>query len=235
LTASRSRCRGWVACTTDGTRRCLRERECERAGAVLFSELPGPAAYPAATMKKEEAHGGHVGSQANATGARFTSTSTGRNCELPAGDGLHRAGGRQRLESSRRTPTTAARKSISTSIWREPLVHLMGPPTQTRHIFMHKPGGGAFASWSIHCGLRTGKLPLHRAAGENQTFDTWTLGQPTCASRIFHHREHREHRAGRRKGSDQTGPLLLPGPALRPLCSLCETANSNRSQCDAGP
>jgi 4-deoxy-L-threo-5-hexosulose-uronate ketol-isomerase len=52
------------------------------------------------------------------------------------------------------------------------LVHLMGPPTQTRHIFMHNQEVALSPPWSIHCGCGTGNYRfIWGMAGENQTFD----------------------------------------------------------------
>lgn len=50
--------------------------------------------------------------------------------------------------------------------------HFMGPPDNTRHLFVHNEQAVLSPKWSIHCGCGTGAYRFIWAmAGENQTFD----------------------------------------------------------------
>jgi 4-deoxy-L-threo-5-hexosulose-uronate ketol-isomerase len=52
------------------------------------------------------------------------------------------------------------------------LVHLMGAPTQTRHLFVHNQQVVLSPPWSIHCGCGTGNYRfIWGMAGENQRFE----------------------------------------------------------------
>jgi 4-deoxy-L-threo-5-hexosulose-uronate ketol-isomerase len=50
--------------------------------------------------------------------------------------------------------------------------HFMGPPDNTRHLFVHNEQAVLSPAWSIHCGCGTAAYKFIWAmAGENQTFD----------------------------------------------------------------
>jgi len=52
------------------------------------------------------------------------------------------------------------------------LVHFLGEPQQTRHLFLHNEEVALSPNWSIHCGCGTGSYKfIWGMAGENQTFD----------------------------------------------------------------
>jgi 4-deoxy-L-threo-5-hexosulose-uronate ketol-isomerase len=123
-----------------------------------FLSCPAHAAYPAATMKKEEATAATLGSQANAN--RRT---------------IHKyihAGGIASCQLVMHTHDRRAEIYFYFDLGESALVHLMGPPTQTRHIFMHNQEVALSPPWSIHCGCGTGNYRfIWGMAGENQTFD----------------------------------------------------------------
>ena len=52
------------------------------------------------------------------------------------------------------------------------VVHFLGRPDQTKHMFVHNEQAVLSPNWSIHCGCGTGAYRFIWAmAGENQTFD----------------------------------------------------------------
>jgi 4-deoxy-L-threo-5-hexosulose-uronate ketol-isomerase len=52
------------------------------------------------------------------------------------------------------------------------LVHFLGEPQQTRHLFLHNEEVALSPNWSIHCGCGTSNYKfIWGMAGENQTFD----------------------------------------------------------------
>jgi 4-deoxy-L-threo-5-hexosulose-uronate ketol-isomerase len=60
------------------------------------------------------------------------------------------------------------------------MVHLMGEPQQTRHLFIHNEEVALSPNWSIHCGCGTGNYKfIWGMAGENQTFDDMDGVKPT--------------------------------------------------------
>jgi len=59
------------------------------------------------------------------------------------------------------------------------LVHLMGQPAATRHLFVHNDEAVLSPSWSIHCGCGFGNYKfIWGMAGENQTFDDMDQVKP---------------------------------------------------------
>jgi 4-deoxy-L-threo-5-hexosulose-uronate ketol-isomerase len=60
------------------------------------------------------------------------------------------------------------------------VVHFLGRPDATKHMFVHNEQAVLSPSWSIHCGCGTGAYRFIWAmAGENQTFDDMDKLSPT--------------------------------------------------------
>ena len=52
------------------------------------------------------------------------------------------------------------------------LVHFLGEPAATRHLFIQNEQGALSPSWSIHAGCGSGSYKfIWGMAGENQNFD----------------------------------------------------------------
>lgn len=61
------------------------------------------------------------------------------------------------------------------------VVHLMGAPTETRHLMVANEQGVISPSWSIHSGVGTRAYAFVWAmAGENQAFDDMDAAPPTA-------------------------------------------------------
>jgi 4-deoxy-L-threo-5-hexosulose-uronate ketol-isomerase len=147
-----------------------------------FLSCPAHAAYPAAVMKKEDATAATLGSPANAnrrTIHKYIHAGGMASCQLVMGF-TELAEGSVWNSFPPHTHDRRAEVYFYFDLGESALVHLMGPPTQTRHLFMRNQEVVLSPPWSIHCGCGTGNYRfIWGMAGENQTFDDMDGVGPT--------------------------------------------------------
>jgi 4-deoxy-L-threo-5-hexosulose-uronate ketol-isomerase len=136
---------------------------------------PAHATYPTTLARKEEANPVHLGSQATAnqrTIYQYIHPKGIKSCQLVMGF-THLAEG---SVWNTMPPHTHSRR---TEIYfyfdvapNQVVSHFMGPPENTRHLFVHNEQAVLSPAWSIHCGCGTQAYKFIWAmAGENQVFD----------------------------------------------------------------
>jgi 4-deoxy-L-threo-5-hexosulose-uronate ketol-isomerase len=147
-----------------------------------FLSCPAHAVHPAAVMKKEDATVATLGSQANAnrrTIHKYIHAGGMASCQLVMGF-TELAEGSVWNSFPPHTHDRRAEVYFYFDLGDSALVHLMGPPTQTRHLFVRNQEAVLSPPWSIHCGCGTGNYRfIWGMAGENQTFDDMDGVGPT--------------------------------------------------------
>ncbi len=152
----------------------VREQGREESGEVLFPELSGHAAHPAAMMKPKEATPVPLGSATAAnqrTIYKYIHPGGIQSCQLVMGFTALDKGS---VWNSFPPHTHWRRTEIYFyfDLGGNVLTHFLGEPQQTRHLFLHNEEAALSPNWSIHCGCGTGNYKfIWGMAGENQMFD----------------------------------------------------------------
>jgi len=139
-----------------------------------YLSCPAHAAHPATMMKPKDASPVPLGSQAAAnqrTIYKYIHTGGIQSCQLVMGFTELAAGN---VWNSFPPHTHGRRTEIYFyfDLGENVLVHFLGEPQQTRHLFLHNEEVALSPNWSIHCGCGTGNYKfIWGMAGENQTFD----------------------------------------------------------------
>jgi 4-deoxy-L-threo-5-hexosulose-uronate ketol-isomerase len=158
-----------------GTRSVVFESaNAKKPAQFYFLSCPAHAAHPAAAMKKENATPVTLGTQANAnrrTIFKYIHAGGIPSCQLVMGF-TELAEGSVWNSFPPHTHDRRAEVYFYFDLGENVLVHLMGAPTQTRHLFVHNEQAVLSPLWSIHCGCGTGNYRfIWGMAGENQRFD----------------------------------------------------------------
>jgi 4-deoxy-L-threo-5-hexosulose-uronate ketol-isomerase len=139
-----------------------------------FLSCPAHAAFPVATMKQKDATPVALGSQATAnqrTIRKYIHPGGIPSCQLVMGF-TELAEGSVWNSFPPHTHNRRTEIYFYFDLADRVLVHLMGEPTQTRHLFIHNEQVALSPAWSIHCGCGSGNYRfIWGMAGENQTFD----------------------------------------------------------------
>jgi 4-deoxy-L-threo-5-hexosulose-uronate ketol-isomerase len=139
-----------------------------------FLSCPAHASHPAAMMRSKDAAPVALGAQATSnqrTIRKYIHTGGIKSCQLVMGLTELAEGN---VWNSFPPHTHCRRTEIYFyfDLGEKVLVHLMGEPQQTRHLFLHNEQAALSPAWSIHCGCGTGHYRfIWGMAGENQTFD----------------------------------------------------------------
>jgi 4-deoxy-L-threo-5-hexosulose-uronate ketol-isomerase len=158
-----------------GTRKVIFESaNAKEPAQFYFLSCPAHAAYPAAVMKEKDAKAAALGTQASAnqrTIHRYIHEGGIPSCQLVMGF-TELAEGSVWNSFPPHTHDRRAEIYFYFDLGENVLVHLMGAPTQTRHLFVHNQQVVLSPPWSIHCGCGTGNYRfIWGMAGENQRFE----------------------------------------------------------------
>jgi 4-deoxy-L-threo-5-hexosulose-uronate ketol-isomerase len=139
-----------------------------------FLSCPAHAAYPSVSVKKDEAAAMTIGTQAGAnvrTIRRFIHAGGIQSCQLVMGFTELAEGSVWNTFPAHthfRRPEIYFYFDFADRI----VVHLMGEPTATRHLFVQNEQVVLSPEWSIHSGCGFGNYRfIWGMAGENQTFE----------------------------------------------------------------
>ncbi|MGD1083416.1 MAG: 5-dehydro-4-deoxy-D-glucuronate isomerase [Verrucomicrobiota bacterium] len=147
----------------------------------FFLSCPAHASFPSAVIQRDEAAAVPLGSQALAnqrTIRKYIHAGGIRSCQLVMGYTELAEGS---VWNSFPPHTHHRRTEIYFyfDLADRVLVHLMGQPAATRHLFVHNDEAVLSPSWSIHCGCGFGNYKfIWGMAGENQTFDDMDQVKP---------------------------------------------------------
>jgi 4-deoxy-L-threo-5-hexosulose-uronate ketol-isomerase len=140
----------------------------------FFLSCPAHAAFPAAVMTRGEAVAVALGSQAGAnlrTIRKYIHAEGIRSCQLVMGYTELAEGSVWNTFP----PHTHHRRTeiyFYFDLDDRVLVHYLGEPSATRHLFLHNEQAALSPSWSIHAGSGFGNYKfIWGMAGENQSFD----------------------------------------------------------------
>jgi 4-deoxy-L-threo-5-hexosulose-uronate ketol-isomerase len=166
-----------LACLYLGTgaqKAAFSSRDPDQPAKFFFLSCPAHAAFPSAVMTRSEAVAVALGSQAGAnlrTIRKYIHPGGIRSCQLVMGYTELAEGS---VWNSFPPHTHQRRTEIYFyfDLGERVLVHFMGEPAATRHLFIHNEQAALSPSWSIHagCGLGNYKF-IWGMAGENQSFD----------------------------------------------------------------
>jgi 4-deoxy-L-threo-5-hexosulose-uronate ketol-isomerase len=149
-------------------------RDPDNLAKFFFLSCPAHAAHPSAVMTRGEATAVTLGSQAGAnlrTIRKFIHTGGIRSCQLVMGY-TELAEGNVWNSFPPHTHYRRTEIYFYFDLGERVLVHFLGEPASTRHLFLHNEQAALSPSWSIHagCGLGNYKF-IWGMAGENQSFD----------------------------------------------------------------
>jgi 4-deoxy-L-threo-5-hexosulose-uronate ketol-isomerase len=166
-----------------GTRNVVFESANAREPAQFyFLSCPAHATHPVAMMKKKDAMPAALGTRANAnqrTIYKYIHTGGIPSCQLVMGF-TELAEGAVWNSFPPHTHDRRAEVYFYFDLGDSILVHLMGEPTQTRHLFVHNQQAVLSPPWSIHCGCGSANYRfIWGMAGENQKFDDMDGAGPT--------------------------------------------------------
>lgn len=158
-----------------GTRSVTFEsQDAKNPAKFYFLSCPAHAAHPAATMKPKDASPVPLGSQANANQRviyKYIHPGGIQSCQLVMGF-TELAEGNVWNSFPPHTHWRRTEIYLYFDLGEKVMVHLMGEPQQTRHLFLHNEEVALSPNWSIHCGCGTGNYKfIWGMAGENQVFD----------------------------------------------------------------
>ena len=144
-------------------------------GKFFLLSCPAHQTFPTTLVKKAEAKPLDLGSQATANKRKiyqYIHLSGIKSCQLVMGWTELAEGSVWNTmpphTHSRRTEIYFYFDVAENNI----VSHFMGPPENTRHLFVHNEQAVLSPAWSIHCGCGTAAYKFIWAmAGENQTFD----------------------------------------------------------------
>ncbi len=146
-----------------------------------FLSCPAHLAHPARMMKSAEAAPVNLGSQVAAnkrTIYKYIHTGGIQSCQLVMGCTALDEGS---VWNSIPPHTHWRRTEIYFyfDLGENVMIHLLGEPQQTRHLFVHNDEVALSPNWSIHCGCGTGSYKfIWGMAGENQKFDDMDVVKP---------------------------------------------------------
>jgi 4-deoxy-L-threo-5-hexosulose-uronate ketol-isomerase len=147
-----------------------------------FLSCPAHAAHPLAVAKQKDASPVALGSQATANQRviyKYIHTGGIQSCQLVMGF-TELAEGNVWNSFPPHTHWRRTEIYFYFDLGSSVMVHLMGEPQQTRHLFIHNEEVALSPNWSIHCGCGTGNYKfIWGMAGENQTFDDMDGVKPT--------------------------------------------------------
>ncbi|MBO9600332.1 MAG: 5-dehydro-4-deoxy-D-glucuronate isomerase [Cohnella sp.] len=146
-----------------------------RPAKYYFNSTPAHQTYPTVKAAISEASPNHLGNQANSnerTIYRYIHTGGIQSCQLVMGMTLLKEGSMWNTMPCH----THNRRSEVYFYFDMPddgvVFHLMGEPTETRHIVLRNEQAVISPSWSIHSGVGTNNYTfIWGMAGENQIFE----------------------------------------------------------------
>jgi 4-deoxy-L-threo-5-hexosulose-uronate ketol-isomerase len=147
----------------------------------FFLSCPAHAAFPAAVLKSSEAGAVPLGTQAAANQRvihKYIHPGGIRSCQLVMGFTALAEGSVWNTFP----PHTHNRRTeiyFYFDLGERVLVHFLGEPSATRHLFIHNEQAALSPSWSIHAGCGAGNYKfIWGMAGENQAFDDMDAVKP---------------------------------------------------------
>jgi 4-deoxy-L-threo-5-hexosulose-uronate ketol-isomerase len=142
---------------------------------------PAHAPFPSAVMSRGEATAVTLGSQSGAnlrTIRKFIHLGGIRSCQLVMGY-TELAEGNVWNSFPPHTHSRRTEIYFYFDLGERVLVHFMGQPAATRHLFIHNEQAALSPSWSIHAGCGVGNYKfIWGMAGENQVFDDMDPAAP---------------------------------------------------------
>jgi 4-deoxy-L-threo-5-hexosulose-uronate ketol-isomerase len=165
-----------------GARKVVFEsKDASQPAKFYFLSCPAHAPFPTVVMRREEAASVALGAPAGAnqrTIRKFIHTGGIRSCQLVMGF-TELAEGSVWNSFPPHTHNRRTEIYFYFDLADKVLVHLMGEPAATRHLFVQESQAVLSPAWSIHAGCGAGNYKfIWGMAGENQTFDDMDAVKP---------------------------------------------------------